>query len=602
MAERDDKASLLQTTTLSAEDRAKLRAARGLPAVAPGSTSLLVYSRDGVRLVTLQEGQSLVIGREPPADITVRDSSLSRQHASLELSSGVLWVEDLQSTNGTWVNGERVERSKVEPGAELAFGAVVALVPSLRSAEASAAGLEGHDRFQRVLEVEALRARTFGRKLACLMLRAEGHVGRWFERIQPRLRRFDACGLYSQDTLEVLLPEEDAAGARGLVATLARDVPGLRCGLGLMPDHACSAEGLLALTHDALRRTSPAQPLQLAVEEACGESPEAACAPGCLVIRSPATVEVYRVVERLARSSIPVLIFGETGTGKEMVARAIHQQSKRSAKPIRCVNCGGIPAQLVESTLFGHEKGAFTGAERQAAGVFESADGGSVLLDEIGELPPAAQAALLRVLETKRFTRVGSTKELEVDVRILAATHKDLEAMAKAGTFREDLLYRLNAMTLRLPPLRERVEEIEPLALYFLTQACQADGRKVAGIAPEALDLLRQHDWPGNVRELRNAIERAVVITRGPRLEVEDLPERVREHGRLAPQPAAEAAPGGAPSEINLKSEMNRLEAELIRKALVRSHWDRNLAASSLGLPLRTLSHKMQVLGIRRDD
>jgi DNA-binding NtrC family response regulator len=277
------------------------------------------------------------------------------------------------------------------------------------------------------------------------------------------------------------------------------------------------------------------------------------------------------------------------------------------------VNCGAIPKDLVESTLFGHERGAFTGAVQQQKGVFEEADGGTVFLDEIGELPLSAQAALLRVLETGCFCRVGSTREVAVDVRIVAATHRNLEAMADAGTFRADLYYRLGGVTIEIPSLAERVEDIEPLTRHFLRLANESNGRSVQGISPEAMDLLRSYGWPGNVRELRNTIERAVVVSRGTIINLEDLPTRVRgarvhadrhsEQGRgsdpelLSPQPAAvveDAAP--------VRGKVQQFEAKIVRDALEATGWNRAEAAKMLDIPVRTLSYRMKVLGIKKPE
>jgi DNA-binding NtrC family response regulator len=326
-----------------------------------------------------------------------------------------------------------------------------------------------------------------------------------------------------------------------------------------------------------------------------------------IVVASPAMSHVFSTVTRIARSPIPVLLLGETGTGKEIVARALHERGPRRARPMVCVNCGAIPAQLVESTLFGHERGAFTGAGQQQRGIFEAADGGTVFLDEIGELPPAAQAALLRVLETRRVVRVGSSREIDVDVRVVAATHRDLEAMCSSGGFRLDLLYRLNAMTLTLPPLRARPEEIAPLALRFLQQANKANGLVLRGIEDPALALLQSYPWPGNARELRNAIERAAVVAEGEWIAERDLPERVS--GPRAAEPAAEreeASAGEAPAmgssggADDLRARLLRYEAELIVQALRAAGWNQTAAAQALGMPLRTLVHKIKTLGIKK--
>jgi DNA-binding NtrC family response regulator len=271
-----------------------------------------------------------------------------------------------------------------------------------------------------------------------------------------------------------------------------------------------------------------------------------------------------------------------------------------------CVNCGAIPPQLIESTLFGHERGAFTGATQQQRGVFEAADGGTLFLDEVGELPPAAQAALLRVLETRRVVRVGSSREIEVDVRVVAATHRDLEAMCASGGFRLDLLYRLNAMTLTIPPLCARPEEIEPLALRFLHQANATNGLALRGVEPAALALLQRYAWPGNVRELRNAIERAAILAEGERVAEQDLPERVRGARAAAPGIDHDATGEGeepTPSPAtgaDLRARLSSYEAKLIVEALRDTKWNQTEAAHALGMPLRTLVHKIKALGIRK--
>jgi len=315
---------------------------------------------------------------------------------------------------------------------------------------------------------------------------------------------------------------------------------------------------------------------------------------------------------RVADARIPVILHGETGTGKEVLARFLHAEGPRRARPMACLNCAAIAAQLLESQLFGHERGAFTGAVQQQKGVFEEANGGTVFLDEVAELPAAAQAALLRVIESGRVCRLGSSREVAIDVRILAATHRDLEAMCAAGQFREDLYFRLNGVTLSIPPLRDRLDEIEPLARSFLRHANEANRRAVRGIMPEAMELLRRHAWPGNVRELRQAIEHAVVITEGDEIRPADLPARVQA-GRAAGGAAraaggaARALPGAAAAEAtqaagsaeDFRARMQRHEAEVIEEALGACNGNQTLAARRLVMPLRTLVHKIRTLGLK---
>jgi DNA-binding NtrC family response regulator len=252
--------------------------------------------------------------------------------------------------------------------------------------------------------------------------------------------------------------------------------------------------------------------------------------------------EVARLVDAVAYSSTTVLVTGESGTGKELVARSLHVKSPRAARPFVALNCGALTETLLESELFGHVKGSFTGAQRDQKGLFEAADGGTLFLDEIGDISPATQVRLLRVLQDGELKRVGSTDSIKVDVRVIAATHRDLARMVKAGKFREDLYYRLNVISIPLPPLRERIEDVPLLAHHFLLKYAERAGKKVKALSPEAVDLLCHHRWPGNVRELANAMERAVVLCRNETVLPTDLPPAIT--GRTAPlvrdAPAAE--------------------------------------------------------------
>src|SRR5512140_1233658 len=242
-----------------------------------------------------------------------------------------------------------------------------------------------------------------------------------------------------------------------------------------------------------------------------------------LVGNSAPIREVSRMIEAVAYSAATVLVTGESGTGKELVARALHQRSPRKGHPFVALNCGALTETLLESELFGHVKGAFTGAQRDQKGLFDAADGGTIFLDEIGDIPLATQVRLLRVLKEGEFKRVGSAESVKVDVRVIAATHRDLPKLVKTGRFREDLFYRLNVINVQLPPLRDRVEDVALLSHHFLRRYTERLGKKVKGLSPEALELLAGYRWPGNVRELENAIERAVVLCRGDTVLPTDL-------------------------------------------------------------------------------
>jgi two-component system response regulator HydG len=256
-------------------------------------------------------------------------------------------------------------------------------------------------------------------------------------------------------------------------------------------------------------------------------------APEGLVGSSGGMREVTRMIEAVAYSSATVLVTGESGTGKELVARALHARSPRRAQPFVALNCGALTETLLESELFGHVRGAFTGAQRDQKGLFDAADGGTIFLDEIGDIPPATQVRLLRVLQEGEIKRVGAADSVRVDVRVIAATHRDLTRLVKSGKFREDLFYRLNVINIPLPPLRERIDDVPLLAHHFLRRYADRLGKKVRTLAPEAVELLCGYRWPGNVRELENAVERAVVLCRGEAVTAADLPPAVT--GRTAP-------------------------------------------------------------------
>jgi len=304
-----------------------------------------------------------------------------------------------------------------------------------------------------------------------------------------------------------------------------------------------------------------------------------------IVGESPAMREVFETVKQVAPSRATVLILGESGTGKEMIAKAIHQLSPRAKQPMVSVHCAALSPTLLESELFGHERGAFTGAHERRIGRFEQAQGGTLFLDEIGEIDATLQIKLLRFLGERTFERVGSNKTLTADVRLIAATNQDLDAMVKAGTFREDLYFRLKIVELYLPPLRERMEDVPLLAKTFLRTFTRENQKSINDFTADALELLLNHRWPGNVRELRAAIESAVVLCRGERISARDLPRTVR----------SESSPTSDPGRLLAKNDLTVKEAEkqLIIRALKETRGNRTLAARKIGMPRRTFHRKL---------
>ena len=658
--------------------------------------ALIVYHADGAEMVMLLPDLPVTVGRELPSDVRIADPTLSREHARFTLTDGRILVADLDSTNGTSIGGKRVEEAEIKLGDEVLLGSLLASVQALGPHENNV-GLESDERFRMRLDEEVVRAHYCRSRFAVLMVRAiaappadrdgralqggrgaaatlpeagtvaypDTHVGRWSPAVRAALRPVDRVALYSRDALQIVMPDapDDVAldVARAITKGRREGEPMLFVGMAMYPDAATEAEKLIELARGALGMTTTSEPVQVAKAALwlAGDAParRPSVAPGPdgeeAIVAGPVMRELLETVSRLAASRIPVILQGETGVGKEVLARLIHESGPRKDRPMVCVNCGAIPPSLVESTLFGHERGAFTGATQQQKGVFEEADGGSVFLDEIGELPLAAQAALLRVLETKKITRVGSTREITTEVRIIAATHRDLDAMCLEGTFREDLYYRMNTMMLTIPPLRDRTDEIELLSLRFLRQANESSHGRVRAIDPRALARLKDYSWPGNVRELRNAIERAVVIARSETIQEHDLPARVRAadgpasrrrppivqfdpeetterlgaaesarrssrstpvYDRPASRPSSPPPPQRpsspppppipTPSEgfSDLKLKLQRYEAQLILEALRSTRWNQTEAARALGMPLRTLVHKIKAFDIKKMD
>ena len=319
-----------------------------------------------------------------------------------------------------------------------------------------------------------------------------------------------------------------------------------------------------------------------------------------IVAHSPGMQEVLATVEQVAPTNSTVLLGGESGVGKDMIARAIHQHSRRVSGPFIKINCTAIPENLLESELFGYEKGAFTGAATAKPGKFELADKGTVFLDEIGDMPGGLQAKLLRVLQEREFERLGGTRTIKVDVRVIAATNQDLRAALEQGTFREDLYYRLNVVPISIPPLREHKEDIHYLVDHFIKRFARNSGKQIDGITPAALKMLRDFHWPGNIRELENILERAVVMAAGPKIDVADIRLDIAAPGgsQTGAAPSAAASEGSAVLFLPQGMTLEQYEDKLIKEALQRAGGNKSQAARLLGLSRNALRYRLSKIGV----
>lgn len=349
-------------------------------------------------------------------------------------------------------------------------------------------------------------------------------------------------------------------------------------------------QALLSSVEAALKRARASGRGAAALDPAGGI---ASVATQPLIGRSCPMEELRKVISQVAPTAATVLLTGDSGTGKERVARQIHDQSPRVKARFVALNCAAVPEQLIESELFGFEKGAFTGAVGAKEGLFEAAHGGTLLLDEIGDMPLSLQATLLRTLQESEVRRLGSTHARKVDVRVIAATHRDLKQCVRAGTFREDLLYRLEVIGIHVPPLKERMEDVPDLAYHFLRVAAQRHTKELSGISEEAMAALLAHSWPGNVRELSNVLERAVVFARGPHVELGDLPAHLANSAGSIPRESGLALGTATSIAVPLGTSLKDVEDLLIRKTLEATSGDKNMTARLLGINSRTIYRKL---------
>jgi two-component system, NtrC family, response regulator HydG len=520
------------------------------------------------------------IGRSPNSPICLDEPGVAWEHCVVQLSRERYRIVDRRSGTGTFVNGRRISEHVLVPGDQVSIGESVLLYRE------EAAGAGGPLAPQTLLRTCALQ--FLFRALAT----AESPVVRGV--VETQLLRLIG-DLVPIEGGSVLLGQ-DADGAAGqVVAPLY--VRGKIAGVisasfaagesARIQEHSDTLAAIATLGAMALESVQEVERLNtekaLLLERL--EGPLSG-----MVGSSPALQKLLQMVARVAASDASVLLLGESGTGKEMVAHEVHRASRRAGRPFVAINCAALTETLLESELFGHEKGAFTGAAAQKKGKLEMAEGGTVFLDEIGELAAPMQAKMLRVLQQREFERVGATRTLKLDVRLIAATNRDLAGEVRRGAFREDLYHRLNVVALQLPPLRDRVEDIPALAAHFLERAAARCARRVNGISPEALAHLKAYPWPGNVRELENAIERAVVLGQSDTLLAEDLPETVLD----APAPQDSGAPQTA-----LQSSVSDVKRQLILRAWEQSGGDYKVAAGKLNIHPNSLIRLIRTLGMR---
>jgi DNA-binding NtrC family response regulator/GGDEF domain-containing protein len=596
----DDKREQLET----------VEALTGMEVVPEAALFLVVYGGERSRVIDLPEGTEVTIGRSRGATVSMpSDERLSRVHAKLRREGDQVAVEDLESRNGTRINGHPVVGATryANAGDAIDAGSVTILIA--RRAPRRHAVVEPEEALEECLEAEVFRATRYTRPLSLLMLRLDGPpeaIDEALDRVSADTRPMDRLAGYGDREVALVLPETNPTGGRAIgerVLKIARSTPGVSAiaGLACLPEHGRSPGALIDTARTALRtarrgeatgglamavaRGEAAQQLPGALPGLYDEEPEATDT------RSQQTLILAR---KVAAAPTTVLLLGETGVGKEVVAELIHRSSPRASRPFVRLDCASLPATLLESELFGHERGAFTGADKRKLGYFEAAEGGTILLDEIGELPAALQSKLLTALERRIVTRIGSTEEIPIDVRVIAATNRDLQEEVKQGRFREDLYYRLAVFTIFVPPLRDRPGDIIPLATRFTRQFAAELGQSAPGFTAATRAALEAYAWPGNVRELRNAIERAVVLTPVGDIDITALPDAIQARANLS---AAEATPFQLDGHV--PAQLQQMERTAIVAALEATGGNQTQAARRLGISRRSLIYKMERFGLK---
>ncbi len=549
------------------------------------------------------------LGRSSTNDIVIADKSVSSRHAVLRVRPR-LEIKDLASRNGVRIHGRRIEPDKFE---SIALGDLVELgaafvVVRAAGASARARRMWSHDYFEARVEEECERAARSHAEFAIARFRVPGEhsaplVDNAFASV---FRAIDVIARYADNEYEVLLLETPVERVGPIVSRA-----GHRIRRSLLCDHPV-ATAVACYPRDG----TDAERLLSRVSAVFRGEDEESIVEGPVAGKQPTLVRTQ--IDQVADSDLSVLLLGETGVGKDVCAHQIHHSSPRRKQKMLRLNCSAFPEHMLEAELFGYEKGAFTGAARAKPGLLETAHGGTVFIDEIGDMPPAVQVKLLRVIEARRVQRIGALEPTEIDVRFVSATHRDLESLIAVGRFRQDLFFRINGFTIRIPPLRQRLDEIEPLAIAFAREAVERSGYPATPtFSADVLAAFRAYVWPGNIRELRNVVERAVVLARGGNIELEHIPNE-KMTMTVLPLPAKRpaepdpAAPPGAdefdvpqhtqevPAGRNLRAELDDRERNAIIEALETCAGNQTRAAQLLGISRGTLVARLDKYKIPR--
>ena len=553
---------------------------------------LVVVEGELVTAHDLPEEGTILVGRGDEAAIRLVDPSASARHARVHVQGGAVSIEDLDSRNGTQVRGQRIapgELIGLGAGEAALLGSAVLLVQR-RNRRLQRRRPLPHGYFELRLAEECELAKNGGDSatfsLARVDLEGEVSTDAFVDATADLLRSSDIVGTYARNAYEILLPRTTPDGAKRALEPLLQKLTQLgaetRSSLAHFPGDGRTAHALIERACAGIRPAAAAMPR-----------------PGVIVLDERMR-NIYRLAEKAAARDINVLILGETGVGKEILAETIHRASKRAAGPFLCLNCGGLSESLRESELFGYERGAFTDAKVAKPGLLEMASGGTVFLDEIGEMSPAMQAMLLRAIETKQVTRLAGLHPKSIDVRFIAATHRDLVQEIRERRFRSDLYYRLNGISLEIPPLRERRTEIRPLAEAFLAQlTSSSEQSRSPRLTDEAAALLEAYAWDGNIRELRNVMERALLLSDGDDIEPDHLPgETIR--GASPPEPLPiEDIPDVTANDGSWTPEQRAEHARVV-EALRAEGGNQTRAARRLGISRGTLLTRLEMFGIRR--